>query len=493
MPRVTHSYNAAMRNWHVPARAGGALAATGLLGGCTGDTGPWLFGSVALVVSALTAGAAGWLIGRRRDRRALHAARQENRLLLALAGGDGWRTTVAGDRIARLADGRRLSDLYDLGPQAATMEATLTRPDPFGPCEWSRRDGGGAHTVGGVPWFHGDGRFGGHVVLARPGDGGGQAAMGLKALAETWPDVLAVLVRQGDDAPWRLLQASAAARAVLGRTDRFDGAALQALLPPALGAALGTPGDAQAEGWQLHHVAADGAAVLLLVRAGSSGFDDTATMSYTVSHDLRAPIRVVEGFTRIVKEDYGNVLDRVANDHLDRVLGATARMNQMIDAMLTLARLSTQPLARQPVNLSQLATFVIDDLRRAAPDREAVIQVEPDLQATGDPTLLRLVLENLLGNAWKYTAKRAQAHIVFGRETTDGQTAFVVRDNGAGFDMRSAERLFGLFQRLHSASDFAGTGVGLASVRRIVQRHGGRIWADGEPGRGAAFYFTLRN
>jgi signal transduction histidine kinase len=173
------------------------------------------------------------------------------------------------------------------------------------------------------------------------------------------------------------------------------------------------------------------------------------------------------------------------------VLGAAARMNHMIDAMLTLARLSSQPLARQPVNLTQLAGFVVDDLRRGAPERDARVEIAPDLLTVGDPTLLRLVLENLLGNAWKYTAKRGQAHIVFGRETVDGRSVFAVRDNGAGFDMRSAERLFGLFQRLHSASEFAGTGVGLASVRRIVQRHGGEIWADGEPGRGAAFFFTL--
>ena len=212
-----------------------------------------------------------------------------------------------------------------------------------------------------------------------------------------------------------------------------------------------------------------------------------------MSHDLRAPIRVVEGFTRIVKEDYGGALDRIALDHLDRVLGAAARMNLMIDAMLSLARLSSQPLTRQPVNLTQLAGYVVDELRRTAPEREADIRIEPGMLTSGDPTLLRLVLENLLGNAWKYTAKRSQAHIVFGRETVDGQPAYVVRDNGAGFDMRSADRLFGLFQRLHSASDFAGSGVGLASVRRIVQRHGGAIWADGEPGRGAAFFFRLRD
>jgi light-regulated signal transduction histidine kinase (bacteriophytochrome) len=211
----------------------------------------------------------------------------------------------------------------------------------------------------------------------------------------------------------------------------------------------------------------------------------------TVSHDLRAPIRVVEGFTRIVKEDYGQLLDRVGNDHLDRVLGAAARMNLMIDALLTLARLSTQPLARQPVNLSQLASYVVEDLRRSAPDREADIEIEPGLSAQGDPTLLRLVLENLLGNAWKYTGRTARAQISLRQQNQGGQRSFLVQDNGAGFDMRSAERLFGLFQRLHSANDFPGHGVGLASVKRIVQRHGGDIWAEAEPGRGASFHFTL--
>jgi len=135
---------------------------------------------------------------------------------------------------------------------------------------------------------------------------------------------------------------------------------------------------------------------------------------------------------------------------------------------------------------------VVDDLRRAAPDRAAEVEIEPGMNTHGDPTLLRLVLENLLGNAWKYTARCKKAHIVFASTVQDGKRAYVVRDNGAGFDMRSAERLFGLFQRLHSANDFPGTGVGLASVKRIVIRHGGDVWADAEPGRGAAFHFTLR-
>ena len=214
------------------------------------------------------------------------------------------------------------------------------------------------------------------------------------------------------------------------------------------------------------------------------------SFSYTVSHDLRAPIRVVEGFTKIVKEDYAAVLDRVGLDHLDRVLGAAARMNSMIDSLLAISKLSSQPLARQPVNLSQLAAFIADDLRRLWPDRAVAFEVMDGMQVQGDPTLLRIGLENLLGNAWKYTGQRTQAQVRFERTAAEPPT-FTISDNGAGFDMRFADRLFGVFQRLHSASEFPGTGIGLASVRRIVRRHGGEIWAESEPEHGARFHFTL--
>jgi signal transduction histidine kinase len=218
---------------------------------------------------------------------------------------------------------------------------------------------------------------------------------------------------------------------------------------------------------------------------------DRESFSYTVSHDLRAPIRVVEGFTKILKEDYGRLLDRIGNDHLDRVLGAAARMNSMIDALLALSQLSTRPLSRQPVNLSQLVGYIIDDLRRQSPERQVAVHIEPGLQVQGDATLLRVALENLLGNAWKYTARAREARISFHAIDHEGRPAFEVRDNGAGFDMRFADRLFGVFQRLHSANDFQGTGVGLASVRRIIRRHGGDIWAEGEVDRGARFVFWI--
>jgi len=217
---------------------------------------------------------------------------------------------------------------------------------------------------------------------------------------------------------------------------------------------------------------------------------EDAEFSSLVSHDLRAPIRVVEGFTRIVKEDYGPVLGKIGVDHLDRVLGAAGRMNHMIDALLALSRLSSQPLERAAVDLSQMAAHVVEDLRRLSPERAVEVAIEPGLLARGDPTLLRVVLENLLGNAWKYTGGTSAARIELLRHPREPAT-FTVRDNGAGFDMRYADRLFGAFQRLHGASEFPGTGIGLASVRRIVLRHGGTVRAESAPERGASFHFSL--
>jgi len=218
---------------------------------------------------------------------------------------------------------------------------------------------------------------------------------------------------------------------------------------------------------------------------------DHESFIYSVSHDLRAPIRVVEGFARILKEDYGRFLDRIGNDHTDRILAAAARMNSMIDALLALSRLQSQPLKRQPVDLSQLAGYILEDLRSNEPEREVEIQIEPGLVVQGDPTLMRIAIENLVGNAWKYSGQSPRTRIALRRETLAGKPTFVVEDAGAGFDMRFADRLFGVFQRLHSAKDFQGTGVGLASVRRIIRRHGGDIWAESEVGKGARFYFTL--
>jgi signal transduction histidine kinase len=311
-------------------------------------------------------------------------------------------------------------------------------------------------------------------------------AVSLAALLQGDDRVLRLCRRSADGTGWALI----AAQPPVPPDAPFAG------LPPAARNAaeqLGPESSAEVDGWRLRRSGAGPSDRLLLHHAGAAAdnAEQQASFSFTVSHDLRAPVRVVEGFTRILKEDYGRQLDRIGNDHLDRVLAASARMNAMIDAMLSLARLSSQPLVRQPVDLSQLAGYVVDDLKRSAPERQVDVEIEPGLQAHGDPTLLRQVVENLLANAWKYSGRCTQARIAFRSARQDGRQVFEVRDNGAGFDMRSAERLFGLFQRLHSANDFPGTGVGLASVKRIVRRHGGDIWAEAEPGRGARFYFTL--
>jgi signal transduction histidine kinase len=311
----------------------------------------------------------------------------------------------------------------------------------------------------------------------------------LLALCADLPIQLRLCQRDPDQREWRLVASSPPLPT--GSTPFAD-------IPVAVAnaaARLTRGGQAEVDGWLMRSSgdAADEWLVLRQGPPGGAGGEDPAAFSFTVSHDLRAPVRVVEGFARILKEDYGRQLDRIGNDHVDRILAAAARMNAMIDAMLSVARISSQPIARQPVNLSQLATYVLDDLKRAQPERDVRMQIEPGLQATGDPTLLRQVLENLLSNAWKYSARCDAAEVSFSATQRDGRRVFEVRDNGAGFDMRSAERLFGLFQRLHSATDFPGTGVGLASVQRIVRRHGGEIWAEAEPGHGARFYFTLSN
>ncbi len=226
-------------------------------------------------------------------------------------------------------------------------------------------------------------------------------------------------------------------------------------------------------------------------------------LRYALSHDLRAPLRVVDGFARIVQEDYGRLLDRIGNDHLERILTATGRMNGMIDAILEQAQLSQAPVDRCPVDLSALAREVADEQRGAqrsglavapgveAPVAPVQILIEPGMQAEADPLLVRRVLDNLIGNAVKYSGKVERPRVEVGRVSATDPCVFYVRDNGAGFDMQHADKLFGLFQRLHSTKEFPGTGVGLAGVQNIVRRHGGRVWAEAEPGQGACFYFTL--
>lgn len=217
--------------------------------------------------------------------------------------------------------------------------------------------------------------------------------------------------------------------------------------------------------------------------------------SYSVSHDLRAPLRAIDGFSRLIEEDYGDKLDATALGYFGRVRAATQRMSQLIDDLLDLARISRANLTRQPTDLSAMAGDVLRDLADAEAGRKVETEIEPGLLVRADPVLLRVVLVNLLGNAWKYSGKRDTACIALGRiRTGDGdkaEWAYYVRDNGAGFDMQFADKLFRPFTRLHSATEFGGSGVGLATVQRIIHRHGGRIWAESVVGQGATFYFTL--
>ena len=213
--------------------------------------------------------------------------------------------------------------------------------------------------------------------------------------------------------------------------------------------------------------------------------------SYSVSHDLRAPLRSIDGFSLALMEDYADKLDDQANSHLRRIRAATQRMAQLIDDLLKLARVSRSEMRTESVDLSAMANEMLADCRKADPTRQVECVVQDHVLGHGDPQLLSLVLENLLGNAWKFTSKTPLARIEFAVADQDGQPVYFVRDNGAGFDMAYSEKLFGAFQRLHAASDFPGIGVGLATVQRIVHRHGGRVSAEGAEGKGATFSFTL--
>ena len=215
--------------------------------------------------------------------------------------------------------------------------------------------------------------------------------------------------------------------------------------------------------------------------------------SYSVSHDLRTPLRSIDGFSQALIEDYGEHLDSVGHDYLNRVRRAAQRMGLLIDDLLRLARITRAEMKQVPVDLSAMALEVIEDLHKHKGYSEAPFRVQADLAAYGDPALLRIVMVNLLDNAWKYSSKIAQPRIEVGSVIQNGRTVYFVRDNGAGFDMAYVGKLFGAFQRLHHDEDFPGTGVGLATVKRIVHRHGGEIWAEGQPNAGAVFSFTLSN
>jgi light-regulated signal transduction histidine kinase (bacteriophytochrome) len=215
------------------------------------------------------------------------------------------------------------------------------------------------------------------------------------------------------------------------------------------------------------------------------------TFSYSVSHDLRTPLRSIDGFSQALLEDYADKLDSNGRDHLQRVRRAAQRMSALIDDLLNLSRVSRSAMRREKLDLSAMAKSITAELQEAEPNRRVEFVIENDLTAAGDSQLLRAVMENLLRNSWKYTSGHASARIEFGRTQQNGKRPFFVRDDGAGFDPRYADRLFGAFQRLHTAAEFPGTGIGLATVQRIIHRHGGEIWAEGAVEKGATFYFTL--
>jgi len=213
--------------------------------------------------------------------------------------------------------------------------------------------------------------------------------------------------------------------------------------------------------------------------------------SYSVAHDLRTPLRSIDGFTRALMEDNPEALSDVGRSHLPRVIAATQRMATLIDDLLMLSRISRASVEPEEVDLSAIATESAAGLRLTAFERDVRVAIAPALKTRGDPRLLRIVFDNLLDNAFKFTAARSPAHIEVGETIEDGRQAFFVRDDGAGFDGRYVHKLFGAFQRLHDVREYPGTGIGLATVQRIVSRHGCRVWARGEPGRGATFTFTL--
>jgi PAS domain S-box-containing protein len=214
--------------------------------------------------------------------------------------------------------------------------------------------------------------------------------------------------------------------------------------------------------------------------------------SYSVSHDLRAPLRSIDGFSQALLEDCAERLDAGGRDYLERVRAASQRMAGLIDDMLTLSRVTRTELRKADIDLSALAAEVAEALRRDHPDHAVDLTIQPGLAASGDPKLIRILLENLLANAWKFTGRTPKARVEFGaRDDGSDSPVYFVKDNGAGFDMAYAQKLFAAFQRLHSPAEFAGSGIGLATVQRVLHRHGGRAWAEGKPGAGATFYFTL--
>jgi light-regulated signal transduction histidine kinase (bacteriophytochrome) len=215
--------------------------------------------------------------------------------------------------------------------------------------------------------------------------------------------------------------------------------------------------------------------------------------SYSVSHDLRAPLRSMAGFSTALLEDYSERLDEDGKLYLRKIQDSSELMGQIMDDLLKLSRVTRSEINFEKVNLSDMARKVVEELQKDEPQRKVKITITPDMTAFGDKNLLNIMLQNLLGNAWKYTSKTTKPQIEMGTVEHNGKRAYFVRDNGVGFDMAYANKLFQPFQRFHKASEFAGTGIGLATVQRIIRRHGGEVWAESKVGEGATFYFTLNS
>ncbi len=484
-----------------------AIALT--LGGCVEApaVGAW----IPIVLAIALAAGAGFLLGAWRSRQGrstaaaeLQRGRAERQLWGQLEADWTWETDASDRLLAWRGPGelprQAPTGLFDAGTAPPELVAMLQARQPFA----GLRLHAAAPVEGSVGWElrgaprHDDvGGFAGFAGRARPTDPSDSlradaAALGPVLAAHAEPALVLHLTGQS----WQLRHANAAALALWpGRAATGDAAWASLPLPVRSACNDLAAGDSvDVEGWQVCALAGPPAdsRYLLLVRpatlpAGAAAPPQPSegdSFSFTVTHDLRAPIRVVEGFARIVKEDYGRLLDRVGNDHLDRVLGAAARMNLMIDALLTLARLlagwSRTCAAARPLAWPRSRSNPAWRPRATRP-----------CCASCSRTCSAMPGNTARSASRRASAQREPARISLRRLPQDERTVFEVRDNGAGFDMRSAERLFGLFQRLHSASDFPGHGVGLASVRRIVRRHGGEIWAEAEPGRGAAFFFTL--
>jgi len=226
-------------------------------------------------------------------------------------------------------------------------------------------------------------------------------------------------------------------------------------------------------------------------RASKATNRELEALCYSVSHDLRTPLRSVDGFSRVLLEDYSARLDEDGRDSLRRIRAASQRMGLLIEDLLTLSRTARAELHCAPQDLTALVQHLAENFSHTEPDRQVEWVITPGLVAHADAELLRRAMQNLLSNAWKFTSRRPDARIEVGRREVNGEPAFYVRDNGAGFDMEFADRLFGPFQRLHTVQEFPGTGIGLANVQRIIHRHGGRVWAEARVDGGATFYFTL--